>query len=273
MLQATRLITLTFLAALTVTAPAVADSGGVHPVVFGGTGMLLGGSANGKWLSANEMASKLKGGEVYRHYGLNRALGQGKGQAPRLSDKHCPDTMLVDLSLPNGDPAMSVAGDWNAMPRVPRAQSTKQNAYREAVAAYLKDKGVAEPTVELTQVIRIDLEGDGVDEVLLTAQILPPRFGGARDLDALPANHSFVLMRKLHKGKVETLAVTRSKYSNPENGGDVPFASEIAAIVDVNGDGAMEIVVSNGFYEGYGATVITVDGLTVREVLFEGCEG
>jgi hypothetical protein len=63
--------------ALAAAAPAVApaDDGSSHPIVFGPYGYLLGGSARGAWLPAGEVAPMLKGGERYRHYGEEGALG------------------------------------------------------------------------------------------------------------------------------------------------------------------------------------------------------
>ena len=44
-----------------------------------------------------------------------------------------------------------------------------QVVYRQAAAAILRAHGIAQPHVQLTQVLRVDLDGDGAPEVLVTA--------------------------------------------------------------------------------------------------------
>lgn len=277
MVQTIRSIVLVLAVALVAAASASANSGGVHPIVFSTTygepGFLLGGSAAGAWLDAGKaVAPKLKGGEVYRHYSLDGMRGKGKGPAPVPGSIHtsCSDGTLVALLRRPTKLTVSVAGGWNALPRIPRVQSKKQKTYREAVVAFLKSNGVAHPVADLDQVIRVDLEGDGVEEVLLSAYHRAPRSGNEQAGEVVPADHSFVLLRKLHKGKVKTVAVTPLMHASSGKG-DAPYRAEIAAILDLNGDGAMEIVVFNEYYEGYSASVMTVKGPTVKEVLLEGC--
>ena len=44
-----------------------------------------------------------------------------------------------------------------------------QQVYVEAVRDFLKTKGIEEPKVKIDNIIRVDLDGDGEDEVLISA--------------------------------------------------------------------------------------------------------
>jgi hypothetical protein len=39
----------------------------------------------------------------------------------------------------------------------------------EAVGDFLKARGIADPKVQITRILRVDLEGDGEEEVLISA--------------------------------------------------------------------------------------------------------
>ncbi len=260
--------TLALACALAAAAPvaAPAGDGSTHPIVFGPYGYLIGGSANGAWLPAGEVAPMLRGGERYRHYGEEGALGEGDGSAPVSQGDPCPDTMLVEMQMPEGISFVSVAGGWNALPRIPKYTDVNQRAYRKAAAAFLKGHGIADPEVELSQVIRIDLDGDGTDEVLVsgTRQVSDSP-GGVR-----PGDYSFVFLRKLVGGKVRTVPVVTDIHPDPKPH-SFSYRLDVVTVLDLNGDGTMEIVTSSEYYEGVAVAVLTVDGLDVKQVLIEGC--
>ncbi len=262
------------LAALSLAAaPAVANDGSVHAIVDHNTGILLGGSRGGEWLPAAAVAPTLKGGERYRLYGLNGAVGKADGGAPEGYGQPCPDTMFVEFSplewKNEGDlpvHMIAVTGEWNAVPRKPKRFLTNQKIYHEAAAVFLREHGIVTPDVRLTQVIRIDLEGDGVDEVLVAGTRRKTGDPGGVE----PGDYSFVFLRKLADGKVSTVALLADNHPDPrpEN---ISYRFDVMAVMDLNGDGAMEIVIQSEYYEGSAATVFTVEGLAVTQVLIAGC--
>ena len=117
--------------------------------------------------------------------------------------------------------------------------------------------------MNLTQAVRIDLEGDGQDEVLLTATRIVPF--AEREKNKSYDEYSVVLLRKIIGGKAQTLFLTgdvvvknRSDYYGSN--------STISSILDLNGDGKMEIVIAQEKLEGGGARVFEMVGNNAVEV-------
>lgn len=90
------------------------------------------------------------------------------GGQPESADELCPDTLCVALKpKPSEKGVLAIAGDWNALPRVPKSQDIAQADYVKAVREFLTAKDIRNPKVKITQILRIDLEGDGAMEVVV----------------------------------------------------------------------------------------------------------
>jgi hypothetical protein len=140
-----------------------------HPVVWPEWKLLLGGTVNGKWRESYEIGPVLEGGERYRLYDLTRCLGSATGTKPKRNEDFGYQEMELSPLPKSLEGLIAVGGEWNGLPRVPRALPLDGPVYREAVAALLKTKGIAKPDVTIRQLLRVDLEGDGPEEVLITA--------------------------------------------------------------------------------------------------------
>jgi hypothetical protein len=238
----------------------------VYPIVNMGQQCLLGGAYSGKWLGADAVKAGLRGGERYRLYSLTRYLGMGTGARPASAGPPCEDTQQLDVTPDPSASVIGIDGTWNAMPRVPRVESTNQAVYRQAAADVLKRNGIANPKVVLKQVLRVDLEGDGEKEVLVTAT----NYKDGIQPHAQVGDYSVVFLRKVIKGKVETTIVEGDFYTKTVEFG-APVTYNVGAIVDTNGDGVLEIMVEGEYYEGIWSSVYQVKGAKVEEVLTCGC--
>lgn len=142
----------------------------LHPIVEVKSGYLFGATADGKWLKADETAKTLSGETTYRVYGLTEALGESKGGKLKPSEEEvCSDVLTVSLSPKPEKGVIALAAPWNALPRKPRVTDTKQKEYVDAVRDFLKTKGIEQPRVKIDSILRVDLDGDGKDEVLISA--------------------------------------------------------------------------------------------------------
>jgi len=248
-------------------APAASPAAsGVVPVVDPYQGFLLGGARDGAWLTQAEIAPLLSGNETYTLYGPTAAAGELSGSAPALVGVPCQEQQKVTLSGGSRDDLIALAGPWNALPRVPEQLPADSPAYQEAVAALLREQGLAEPEVRITRILRVDLNADGVDEVLLTAT----RYTTENAPTAAAGDYSIVLLRTLVNEVVQTTVIDKDIY---------PAAIEFAApltftlrgTADLNGDGVLEVLIDSDYYEGGSLQVYAVDGPQVRLALQAGC--
>lgn len=240
----------------------------VYPIVDAETGFLLGGTVNKFWINAAQVAPLLKGGEQYRLYGVGGYVGTVKGSKAESAGAPCDETQVLTLSpqVRVTGPIIGSGGPWKAMPRVVRSQSTTQPVYLDAVAAVLKDNGIANPTVRITQLLRVDLDGDGVTEVLISAN----NYVDGVKPSALAGDYSVVLLRKVINGQVQTTMLEGDFYPDAADFA-APNNFNISAIADLNGDGNMDIAVHGEYYEGAWTSIYEVKGAKATEVLVEGC--
>jgi hypothetical protein len=238
------------------------------------TGYFLGGSAGGQWIKPEAAAGSIPGGEHYRLYSLTGEVGGSVGSKPaKGAEGPCSDTWYVTLSpFPQSRGSLvAVGGPWNAMPRPVKLASTEQQVYKEAAAEILKSQGIANPKVNLTQVIRVDLDGDGVEEVLVSAnhyETFKP--GGGITPNARAGDYSLVFLRQLVQGKVVTRIITGAYYPKAKEF-TAPAERRIIGVLDLNGDGVMDLVLSGRYYEGDWVDVYRVDGTTITKLLTMGC--
>lgn len=243
----------------------------IVPVVDARLGYLLGGTRNGKWINDKDTARALKGGEPYRVYGFSTLLGATTGSKTRTDEAPCNETHWVRLQR-NYNGVVAVGGKWNALPRRFRVQNTQQKVYRDEVARILRQRGIKNPKVNITQLWRVDLEGDGIEEVLLTATNYKGMKAGPYSISANAGagEYSIVTLRKIVNGKVQNIPVAGEVYPKAKVF-NAPNAYTVAGVYDLNGDGKMEIVVNSNYYEGGATSVFEVQGGTVKEVIATGC--
>ncbi|MCI0491199.1 MAG: hypothetical protein L0229_31805 [Blastocatellia bacterium] len=238
----------------------------IAPLFAFKAGCLLGGVMGKQWLDAQKAAPLIKGGERYRFYTLDGPAGAGEGDKPSSIGAPCEDSLEVRFSVTPGKQGIAIGGEWNAMPRIPAITDTLQTVYREAAAAILKKNGIRNPRVKLTQVLRIDLEGDGVEEVLVSAT----NYAGGLSPDAKAGDYSTVFLRKLIAGRVETIMIAAEFYPTAKKF-NAPNEYAVTAIADADGDGIMEILIYGYYYEGHFSTLYRLIGNKVEEVLACGC--
>ncbi len=165
---------------------------------------------------------------------------------------------------------VAVANVPTPVPRTPRPQTLQSPIYIAAMTNLLRQKGWSGSRARLMQHLRVDLNGDGNEEVLLGAQSHPEMGGissAKRGYYSAVALRFYDATRKADKVQLVPLQVEIIKR-------DIQFGApeghEILSCVDSNGDGAMEIVVRSHYYEGESITVFAFDGHRVRQVLSAG---
>jgi FG-GAP repeat protein len=231
----------------------------LHPIIEVQSGYLFGAVSDGKWIKADETAGLLTEGTTYRVYGLTQALGDAKGGKPeRPEGVPCEETLAISLSPKPEKGVIAIAAPWNALPRKPKVIDSTQRVYVEAVGDFLKTKGIEQPKVKIDSIVNVDLDGDGEEEVLISAtnylskdRRLPMR--------SPAGSYSMVLLRRVAAGKIETQLIEgefhTKAYVRKGDNFDAPNAYNVIAVLDLDGDGKMEIVIGSNYYEGEEITI------------------
>jgi hypothetical protein len=180
-------------------------------------------------------------------------------------------------------PAYALAAKWNPVPRAIQNLPLENAAYQKVMAAELKARKINAPVV-MSQILKTDLDGDKIDEIILVAQRPKATFNADGRLEPKyetgVGNYSLVLVRKVMAGTVKTFVlgerIIRKAFDQQalENGTGPQMSvltQYVTAIADIDGDGRMEIFVDDYTHEGEGVTILGWNGKAFSKKLEWGC--
>jgi hypothetical protein len=262
-LRIVRALFVLFILSSVATARAADKPGDTIPVV---ADLLLGGWMNGNWVDAETIASHVPAGLAYKTYSFGGAESDLTGSAPRYEEEGCEYySVAFDDSSATSETLLAVGSRHNGMPRPAKLQTGGLKPYEELVAGYLKKNEIsADPQIE--QLVRIDLDGDGSEEVVIVA--------GNADSSRLvffENTYSLVLFRRLVDGKVVT-DVLHEHYYHEDNEGmaDSPSGYKTVFVVDINGDGSLELILRGSYYEGFWYEIYEFSRSGLKKVISDG---
>ena len=242
----------------------------LHPIVEIDTGYLFGGSTDGKWIKAEKTAQSMKGRTAFRVLGLTQEVGKATGGKPKSAEAEvCLDTLKVSLPSTPKDGVIALSASWNALPRKPQIADPTQQVYVDAVREFLESRRMSDPKVKITRILRVDLDGNGEEEVLINATNYFTEDGDVPMDTAAPGSYSIVLLRRVVAGKVQTEFVTGELDLKDESSASNLF--EIRGVLDLNGDGKLEVVVHSHYYEGAETTIYDCSSGKCEAALSVGC--
>jgi hypothetical protein len=224
------------------------------------------------WVSADDGGPvPAVGGEEYQLVRLDEAIVRAVGSAPEPGCESPGGGVFItaddEPDGPNQWPRarrIAIAGVDNPRPRPVEVLDPASDVYRQAVRDVLPGLGIEDPDPDVVQVVRADLDGDGVAEVLVVAE----RLAAGQGLVADPGDYSIVLLRRAGgDSAVVTTIVVQSIADAPH-----VEVSRVSAVADLNGDGRMEVVLDGYDYEGTGTSAyeLGADG-QLRLVFGAGC--
>lgn len=177
-----------------------------------------------------------------------------------------PHVTLPEPLLDDGYQAVAVAANWRLQPRSVTQVGLDAEVYQEVGESLLAGRpGVDPSNGDVVQVVRADLDGDGLEEVLVAFRdVSEPNFGA-------PGDFSIVYARfPRSDGTVDDLIVSEHLAEEVLSG--PPFGRlSVSAVADLNGDGAMEVAIGLSLWEFTGIEIYESQGAGLVRVMSGGC--
>jgi hypothetical protein len=192
--------------------------GTFSPVFYGKDSfLLLGGFRQDQgWISAENASAYVNSGTEYDFFnpgGSFRVPGSTLEFSP-ICRKHF---MRSTAALP--EPMVGVASGWVSEKRATRDLATDDPSYVKAVAEWFQLQGNSPAEIHITRILQVDIEGDGVDETLLSVTFFKDPSGHLAET----GDYSVILMRKVFGNQVLTIPLLKDYYVSSVPGGELSY--------------------------------------------------
>jgi hypothetical protein len=256
-------------------APTFMPGSSFSPILFrlkgdsGPSFVLLGGAQTGAWISPEQIAGQMTQHQIFDFYGPIGKAGRASGDLSVAgTPSPCAGYSVKTELAGQTNNLIGVAEGWPVLTRPEKEFPANTLVYRQAVSDWLVGQGLTHPVIQISRIVRVDLEGDGVDEVFIVASYFKDQSGHMAE----EGDYSLVLMRKVTTSVITSPLVADLYHSkDPEQ--VFPKTYELIKIMDLNRDGKLEVIVAAHFWEGFGAQVYEINGTKPAEVLKYKCGG
>lgn len=232
----------------TTTTDPVTGNWAAEPIVVAGFGALGWWDGTG-WVNAGD-ALPVVGGEDYQVAVLGlTAITSGSGQQFVCEPLDNVGVVLADEGLLGEYPGpygVAISAPWIITPHIVEPIAD-DGTYSAIAAELLAERGLVVDDPVIVQLLRVDLEGDGINEILVVAEEI------AGGMLPTTGDYSILFLRKVVAGDVETAVIADAIVLDP--GIDFTASFRVGSVADMSGDAKMEIVVSSAYFEGLGVEV------------------
>lgn len=233
---------------------------------------VLGAHQGGTWFTSEQAGKNLGQPRSYQLYTLKGQAGSVKAGKALADVDVCPDVWVVPITPePELDnTAIGISATWNPQPRLARLGPLTAEAYIKSTQELLASKGMKKPLIKLREHLRIDLDNDGEEEVLIAAEHYADQIDGSVPASVKSGDYSVVYLRRLVNGKVKT-QILGGDFHAKASEFSAPNTYKVSGLLDLDGDGTLEILIHSAYYEGGGTTVWKLKGDTFVKVLDLAC--
>jgi hypothetical protein len=221
------------------------------------------------WVDAESAGTlPVAGGEDYQVVRLDQ-VGMTSG-GPQITVCEPLELIGVELDDPDllgdfpGPYGVAISAPWPLQPHL-FEEISDDGTYAGFAAELLSSRGldVADPVIK--QLFRTDLEGDGVNEVLVVAEDV------SQNLLMEPGDYSIAFMRTVIQDQVQTAILAETVALDEDD--TFAGAHSFGGVADLNHDDKMELITGSAFFEGFTLTVweYLSDDLGPVRVLEAGC--
>jgi hypothetical protein len=131
------------------------------PIIDARHGYLIGAVESEKWIETTDATKSVKPGAKLTVYGMTGKIGEVR--VVKMAEQGaCPDQPVIKLRPPKmtkGEIAFSAS--WNPLPRKPRSVDVEQKQHVDVVREFLRERGLPDPVVHISQIVSVDFDGDG----------------------------------------------------------------------------------------------------------------
>ncbi|HSE15492.1 MAG TPA: VCBS repeat-containing protein [Pyrinomonadaceae bacterium] len=232
---------------------------------------VIGGVRSGHWVEAERLTKSINTPLKLNRYTL--AGPAGELTVDKITPGDCEGEWSFETSATDAEGIAIASPSWNVMPRTPRPLDRKDTTYVNLLADLLRRSGIRKPEVEINEGYKIDLDGDGKDEVVIVASHFKDGTGELSGIGrgSAPGDYAIVLVRKIVNGQARNIFIVKD-VRRAANAGPLVRGYHLSAIADLNGDGVMEIVLYDAYHEGSASHVIQINGAKPVFVLECACE-
>ena len=239
-------------------------------ILTNGSSLVVGGFLGDRWISNKEFGS-IPGELYFDRYSARGWIGGAintPGTRSNGAATNCWDSMTVTLSPSapqDSRPSVALFATFDPQPRSSEVVTEVSDELRTMVAAWLAQKGMPQATIRIIQMVRADLDGDGSVEELISAAWRVSELSTR----ASAGDYSVVLLRRANAPA--PLEIIGEYYPVAD---DTTSSSQyaVAALLDLNGDGWLEILLSGSAFESWWMQVYVIDtNWQPNLVLAEGC--
>ena len=174
---------------------------------------------------------------------------------------------IAELPGGEGYRAVSVAVDWDVQPRAVAQVGMDADVYQALGESTVAAAGVDPTGGDVAQVVRADLDADGLEEVLVTFEKITDPFGAAGDFVVIVVRHPEPDGAVTDQILFEYYPTDVSETDAMPTGG----RAALMAVGDFNGDRVMEVVIRSRFWDTRLAELYVVDDDRLVSVAVSGC--
>lgn len=241
---------------------------------------LIGGVKHQKWLTVSQLKPFDNYPKNYNVYSTNANVSNMSSGKPEALGYPCEgEYRLKSTNQKSGFFTAIAKASWQPLPASLVKLNSENTTYKKVVNDLLKKSGIAKPVVQIKQVLKTDVQSDGVDDVFIVASYFSEA-ATKKQLEEIPSyaksgDYSIVIYRQVINEKVQNdiivsdihAQVTYSEQQPPPN----PKEFAINSILDLNGDGVMEVTIDAEMHEGQWSTVYELQGNKWIDRLMCGC--
>ncbi len=241
---------------------------------------VLGWWDGNSWVQAQNSAP-IEGTEAFRVFRVGSepsdAVGVGLNEGcaidePAIGVDLDPDPWAGGFGFEPFEPnPIALSAPWDATPHTmtPFAPS---DTHAESASALLLERGVDDPSPKFAQLLRTDVDGDGVNEVFAVAERRSDPSGAL--VPAPAGDYSIAFVRTVADDVVNTQVLAEWIVVDQTEEGFIQdlVVHRFDAFLDADDDGTDEVALRSSYYEGSGVTLWDRQGTgPFAAVISTGC--